>query len=401
MTESSGAASPRSIISRIDQRHLHLKASQILTMLATLLTSPAHYQKFIAALPAARIYLLLLGERPTPVIATQILRMIAISLKASSSFNRKFELASGWSILKTVLPFGWCQEAQEVAFDVLFGEVVQGGERHVVTCAHIVPPLLGVLQSQLDVITGLSQHDHCYDGENIMFCPRYSILLTETLYCLLSGPAEASTHAESLLEQLIVVHSSSPTFRYIFKSQTTTQYFLDAYRSFAAALSQAVLIPQASIRLLEKLTHLGLSIALDTAVAAQQKQEVRLTLPPLLNLSRTLTGFSPLEFAQYRYWTSCNSPKQSSIPETHKNPLLTRRFSCPSDPHDDLAWPPAGSASSLVNGLFRGLSRGFMIGARRSSRQRRRGCARRSLICMYSSDGFNLSFGFMKTTLSL
>lgn len=183
MTESSGTASPRSIISRIDQRHLHLKASQVLTMLATLLASPTHYQKFIAALPAARIYLLLLGERPTPVIATQILRMIVISLKASSSFNRKFELASGWSILKTVLPFGWCQEAQEAAFDVLFGEVVQGGERHVVTCAHIVPPLLGVLQLQLDVITGLNQHDHCYDGENIMICPRCSILLTETLCC--------------------------------------------------------------------------------------------------------------------------------------------------------------------------------------------------------------------------
>lgn len=142
-----------------------MKAELVLKMLATMIFSPLYYQKFISALPAARIYLLLLGERPTATIATQVLRMVAISLRASSSFSRKFELASGWSILKTVLPYGWCEEAQAASFEILLGHVegAEGGE-NVVTCAHIVPPLFGVLQSQLDVITGLNSHDHCYNG---------------------------------------------------------------------------------------------------------------------------------------------------------------------------------------------------------------------------------------------
>lgn len=95
------------------------------------------------------------------------------------------------------------------------------------------------------------------------------------MYPLLEDAAEATTFAESLLEQVIAAHSSSMTFRQIFKSQTTTQFFLDAYRAFVVTLSQASEIPNASIRLLEKLTHLSLSIALDRVVAAQQKQDVR------------------------------------------------------------------------------------------------------------------------------
>ncbi|THH31660.1 hypothetical protein EUX98_g2544 [Antrodiella citrinella] len=247
----SGAASPRSVISRIDQNHPQMKAEQVLAMLVSLIQSPPMYQKFIGALPAARIYLLLLGERPTAGIATAILRMVAVSLKASATFSRKFELASGWSILKTVLPYGWCEAAQEAAIDILLGPVEAGNDRNVVTCSHVVPLLFGVLQSQLDVVTGLNQHDHCYNDA-----------------------IEATAFAESLLEQVIAIHSSSMTFRQIFKSQTTTQYFLDMYRAFVVALSQAAEIPLASIRLLEKLTHLSLSIALDTAVAAQQKQDI-------------------------------------------------------------------------------------------------------------------------------
>ena len=101
--------------------------------------------------------------------------------------------------------------------------------------------------------------------------------------------AEATTFAEALMEQLISVHSSSATFRQIFKSQTTTQYFLDAYRALTVALSMAAEIEPAAIRLLEKLTHFGLSVALDTAVAAQQKQEV--SLDQACNCVEVLTQF--------------------------------------------------------------------------------------------------------------
>ncbi|KAH8103359.1 beach-domain-containing protein [Cristinia sonorae] len=278
----SGAASPRSVISRIDQRHPQMKAEQVFKMLATMMQSPTAYQKFIAALPAGRIYLLLLGDRPTSTTATQVLRLIAISLKASSSFSRKFELASGWSILKTVLPYGWCEEAQEAAFDILFG-LNESGERSIVSCAHVLPALFGILQNQLDVITGLNPHDHCYkDAE------------------------EATEYAERLLEQLITVHSSSATFRQIFKSQSTTQHFLDSYRGFTTTLSQVQEIPLGSVRLLEKLMHLGLSIALDTAVAAHQKQEIL----DVLQLAETI--LNPLDSQESTIDPSVFSPKRPS-----------------------------------------------------------------------------------------
>lgn len=79
---------------------------------------------------------------------------------------------------------------------------------------------------------------------------------------------------EHLLEELIAIHSANLTFRQIFKSQTITQGFIDAYKSFVTAVSLVDGITQSTIRILEKLSHLGLSIALDNSVAGSQKQEV-------------------------------------------------------------------------------------------------------------------------------
>lgn len=86
----------------------------------------------------------------------------------------------------------------------------------------------------------------------------------------------ATSIVEHLLEALIETHSSSPTFREVFRSHAVTQAFIDAYKMFATSVAHAAEIDQGTVRVLEKLSHLGLSIALDNVVAVTQKQEVGL-----------------------------------------------------------------------------------------------------------------------------
>jgi hypothetical protein len=80
---------------------------------------------------------------------------------------------------------------------------------------------------------------------------------------------------EVLIEELIDLHASSPTFRQIFKSQQTTQSFIEAYKSFVAAVTSSAEISDTTVRVLEKVTHFGLNLALDNSVSGNQKREVR------------------------------------------------------------------------------------------------------------------------------
>ena len=86
--------------------------------------------------------------------------------------------------------------------------------------------------------------------------------------------ATATANVEHLLEALIETHSTSPTFREVFRSNAVTQSFIDAYKMYSASVAHSYEIDQSTVRVLEKLSHLGLSIALDNAVAVAQKQEV-------------------------------------------------------------------------------------------------------------------------------
>lgn len=79
---------------------------------------------------------------------------------------------------------------------------------------------------------------------------------------------------EALIERLMNLHASSATFRQIFRSQQTTQLFVDAYKAFVSRVSEAPEINHWTSRILEKLTHFGLALALDNSVAGSQKQEV-------------------------------------------------------------------------------------------------------------------------------
>lgn len=146
-----GASSPRSMISRIDHQNAQYKAEQVFKMLVTILDNPAMFTKFSAALPLTRICLLLLGDRPSPLAATLVLRMISIALGVSTSFSRKFELVSGWNVLKLFLPYGWDASVQDAAFDILLGR--SRDKREIVPtvlCPHIVPAIFASLKMGLD-----------------------------------------------------------------------------------------------------------------------------------------------------------------------------------------------------------------------------------------------------------
>ncbi len=82
------------------------------------------------------------------------------------------------------------------------------------------------------------------------------------------------TTMERLVEDLLDLHASSATFKQIFRSQQTTRLFVESYRAFVTKLLQAPLVNQRTLRLLEKIAHLGISLAVDSAVAGAQKREV-------------------------------------------------------------------------------------------------------------------------------
>lgn len=152
------ASSPLSIISRFDYKDGREKAEQVLVILTSILCIPACYSKFVAALPITRICLLLLGDKPSPLVATKILTIIGISISNSISFLRKFELITGWNVLKTVLPPCWGPTVNEVAFDVLLGRLLPNGERnadngdYAVVCPQMVPVILAALQAGLSAV---------------------------------------------------------------------------------------------------------------------------------------------------------------------------------------------------------------------------------------------------------
>lgn len=130
----------------------------VLEALAGIMFSPTHFTKFSSALPLTRILVLLLGDRPTSIISTQILHIIGLALKTSASFIRKFELISGWTVLRGVLPASWDQRVQNASFDVLLGRVGVSGVHEsnrvpTVSCPNIITVILGALQHGLNTVS--------------------------------------------------------------------------------------------------------------------------------------------------------------------------------------------------------------------------------------------------------
>jgi hypothetical protein len=135
------------------------RAEQVLEALTSLLSLPGKLEKFTATLPLSRICLLLLTDNPSPVTASQILYIIGLVLSRSSSFNRKFELVSGWAVLKNVLPAAWDPSVHVAAFDVLLGRVAVGASSlngsagpSKIMCPYIFPAILTVLDRGLGIV---------------------------------------------------------------------------------------------------------------------------------------------------------------------------------------------------------------------------------------------------------
>ena len=95
---------------------------------------------------------------------------------------------------------------------------------------------------------------------------------------------------EVLVEELIDLHSSSLSFRELFKSQQTTALLVTACQSFVNTVASSSETRKRTIRILEKLTHLVLMLALDTHVDAALKQEVNYLSIPWSNDPDTHTN---------------------------------------------------------------------------------------------------------------
>jgi hypothetical protein len=135
-------------MSRIDHGDQRERAERVLTMLVSLLcSSPQLLQRFAAAVPFTRICLLLLGDRPSSTVATEILKLVRISIDVSQTFVRKFELVSGWIILKNVLPYAWSKDVHQVTFDILLDH--KGDDKTIVRCPNIIPAIIASLHRGL------------------------------------------------------------------------------------------------------------------------------------------------------------------------------------------------------------------------------------------------------------
>ncbi|KAH9026097.1 hypothetical protein EDB84DRAFT_1440213 [Lactarius hengduanensis] len=198
----SGLSSPASVLSQIDNDRSREKAEQLFGAFVSILSdSPDCYTRFSATLPLTRIYLLLLGDKPS-----------------------KFELVSGWTIVKTVLPGAWDPNVHAAAFGILLGR----------------------------------------DEGQYFVSVNGRFLLTRTL----GADGQSATYIEAILEELVQLQSSCPTFRELFESQQTTQTFTQVFQSFVARLSPNE-ISRHHIRITKKLMHFTLTLALDNAVAGR------------------------------------------------------------------------------------------------------------------------------------
>ncbi|KAG8823617.1 hypothetical protein FRC17_009281 [Serendipita sp. 399] len=252
-----GTATPRSVFSKTDNSRRKERAEQVYEVLVQTLANPSLMSKFTLALPLSRVLLLLLGEHPSSIVASQTLILLGLVLHSSPSFDRKFELVSGWTALKTILPGAWDPSVHVAAFDLLLGRVFvtnkpPSNNSTKVICPYILPAILTSLSYGLEKVTagallppatptnGVMSHGSVFSHEN------YSVI----------------SAMEVLVEELIDLHSSMASFRQLFKSKHVTGILISACQSFVARLYELPQSRQRCERLLDKVVALVKVLAL-------------------------------------------------------------------------------------------------------------------------------------------
>ncbi|KAG8908740.1 hypothetical protein FRB99_002978 [Tulasnella sp. 403] len=258
------AISAVSQVTAMEKPECQERAEQVLEAFVTILSSDVHMAKFRSAFPAARICLLLLGTHPSPVVASHVLNLVGMMLAKEPSFVRKFEIVSFWSVLKDVLPGAWDPSVHVAIFDVLLGRSSVNANptlssTPVVVCPQVFPAILASLDHGLRVMIGV-------DYANGLLSPHADPSVS------LSSAAESST--EVLAEELIELHSASPSFRSLFQGKPTVAAFIKTCKSFIVRVAEGDHLRARTIRISEKLTHLVLMLALDTGVDPVQKDEL-------------------------------------------------------------------------------------------------------------------------------
>ena len=111
------------------------------------------YARFAESIPLPRVVLLWISSQPTPTVACRALSVIGIALSMSSSFGKKLELLSGWSLLRKRLPAVWDEELHRAAVELLLrpatGSTDRRGASQSIRCPQILPIILMALRNGL------------------------------------------------------------------------------------------------------------------------------------------------------------------------------------------------------------------------------------------------------------
>lgn len=103
--------------------------------------------------------------------------------------------------------------------------------------------------------------------------PLVSVLhLIDRLVCAYHCNAEY--HVNTLLEELIELHSSSPAFKKAFQSKPITVQYIQLARPIVQKTIDSSEVKLKMLRVLEKVTHLALMVSLQAGIDVQQKEEV-------------------------------------------------------------------------------------------------------------------------------
>jgi len=104
--------------------------------------------------------------------------------------------------------------------------------------------------------------------------PSLSFLYVNHLGAGSTSSAVMEADLELLLEALIQLHSTSPSFKQVFKSTQITSQFIDTHLAFASAVRSLPEISQRVTSLMDKMCHFTIALALDPSVPETQQAEV-------------------------------------------------------------------------------------------------------------------------------